>query len=194
MPKIPIDYSKNVIYKLVCNDLNVKDIYVGHTTNFIDRKRSHKHNCHNENSSKYYHLKVYEVIRANMGWDNWSMILVEEYPCENRLQAEQRERYWLETLGATLNYNVPSRNKKEYYQQNKEYLKEKNKEYYQQNAEEIIKKKKEYQKEYRQQNAEKIIKKKKEYWQKNADKMNQRRRFNYALKKETEKKIDEIEI
>ena len=37
MPKQIIDYSKNIIYKMVCNDLNVKDVYVGHTTNFINR-------------------------------------------------------------------------------------------------------------------------------------------------------------
>ena len=34
MPRKEIDYSKTVIYKIVCNDLNVKDVYVGHTTDF----------------------------------------------------------------------------------------------------------------------------------------------------------------
>ena len=45
MPKTEIDYSKSVIYKIVCDDLNVKDCYVGSTTNFIKRKRHHKEAC-----------------------------------------------------------------------------------------------------------------------------------------------------
>ena len=42
MPRKEIDYSKTVIYKIVCNDLNVKDVYVGHTTDFTKRKATHK--------------------------------------------------------------------------------------------------------------------------------------------------------
>jgi hypothetical protein len=38
MPKTTIDYSKTVIYKIVCNDLDVKDIYIGSTTEFTKRK------------------------------------------------------------------------------------------------------------------------------------------------------------
>ena len=38
MPKDIINYSSTIIYKIVCKDLNVKDIYIGHTTNFIKRK------------------------------------------------------------------------------------------------------------------------------------------------------------
>jgi len=42
MPKVPTDYSKTIIYKIVCNDLNVNECYIGHTTNFIKRKGQHK--------------------------------------------------------------------------------------------------------------------------------------------------------
>lgn len=34
MPRTAIDYLKTIIYKIVCNDLNVKDVYVGGTSNF----------------------------------------------------------------------------------------------------------------------------------------------------------------
>ena len=34
-----------VMYKIVCNDLNINDCYVGHTTNFNNRKSDHKYNC-----------------------------------------------------------------------------------------------------------------------------------------------------
>ena len=39
MPKKNIDYSKTIIYKIVCNDLNIIDVYVGQTTNFTKKKK-----------------------------------------------------------------------------------------------------------------------------------------------------------
>ncbi len=42
MPKVEIDYSTTIIYKITCNDSNVTDKYVGHTTNFVQRKHAHK--------------------------------------------------------------------------------------------------------------------------------------------------------
>ena len=53
MPKNEIDYSNTIIYKLICKDDNVKDLYVGHTTNFVQRKHAHKDNCIIVNSSKH---------------------------------------------------------------------------------------------------------------------------------------------
>jgi len=40
MPKKPIDYSKTIIYKFVCKDLDVTEIYVGHSTNWKQRKNN----------------------------------------------------------------------------------------------------------------------------------------------------------
>jgi len=34
MPKINIDYSNTLIYKITCKDLLINEVYVGHTTNF----------------------------------------------------------------------------------------------------------------------------------------------------------------
>ena len=38
MPKLPFDFSKTIIYKIVCSDPSVTDCYVGHTTDFIRQK------------------------------------------------------------------------------------------------------------------------------------------------------------
>ena len=48
MPKVEIDYSNTIIYKITCNDSTVTDKYVGHTTNFVQRKYAHKDGCTNE--------------------------------------------------------------------------------------------------------------------------------------------------
>jgi hypothetical protein len=113
MPRKNVDYSKTVMYKIVSNDLNIRDCYVGSTTDFTKRKWAHKSNCANING-KHYNLKVYKFIRDNGNWENWSMVLIEMFPCTNHLESLQRERYWCENLNATLNSVVPSRSKQEY--------------------------------------------------------------------------------
>ena len=132
MPKTDMDYSNTIIYKFVCNDLNIKDCYVGHTTNFIKRKASHKKVCNNS-SNKKHNYKVYSFIRENGGWDNWVMIEIEKYSCNDKNEACARERYWYETLNASLNSRYPSRNRKEYMHDNKEKHSVKHKEYYEGN-------------------------------------------------------------
>ena len=49
MPRTPMNYENNIIYKIVCKDVEVKDVYVGHTTHFIERKSRHKSCCNNKN-------------------------------------------------------------------------------------------------------------------------------------------------
>jgi hypothetical protein len=143
MPKLITDYSKTIIYKLCCNDINITDIYIGHTTNFTKRKNCHKRNTYNENDKKY-NIKVYQFIRENGGWDNWSMIMVEEYSCNSKLEAEKRERELIEELKASLNCIIPTRNKKEYYQDKKEHIKIVHKKYYINNNDKLKEKDKEY--------------------------------------------------
>ena len=151
MPLKPIDYSKTIMYKIVCFDLNIKDCYVGHTTDYIRRKTQHKRRCNNIND-KGYNYKLYQFIRENGGYENWDMIKIEDYNCNTKLDASKRERELIETLNATLNSQIPSRTMKEYNEVNLNNIKEYKKEWYEVNRE-IIKEKK---KEYRNKNADKI--------------------------------------
>lgn len=192
MPKKPIDYSKTIIYKIVCNDVGIPEIYVGHTTNFKQRKRGHRSICNNKNN-KIYNAYVYQFIRENGGFDNWSMIEIEKYSCNDELEAKQRERYWIEELKASLNKTIPSRTPKEYYQENKEICQMRMKEYQQVNKENISKRAKEYREgrieqfkeycknyyqshkeqviEYRKNNKEQIALQHKEYHQRNRERI-----------------------
>lgn len=149
MPRVSIDYNNVMIYKLVCRDTNITELYVGHTTDWRTRKNLHKSCCCNENS-KGYNQKKYVVIRENGNWDNWEMILVEKYPCKDSLEARQREHYWEEQLASQMNMRRAYTNRKEYLQHNIDRIKEYQKEYYQQNKEQ----KKEQTKEYYQQKKE----------------------------------------
>ena len=91
MPRTPIDFSKTIIYKIVHKeDPDNHEIYVGHTTDFTNRKRCHKKTCNNQNDR--HHLKVYQYIRENGGWDDFIMLEIEKYPCNDANEARAREQ------------------------------------------------------------------------------------------------------
>ena len=193
MPIKPIDYSKSVIYKIVCNDTTVTEIYVGSTTDFTRRKKQHKHSSE-ANSER----KVYQSIAKNGGWNNWTMLEIEKFPCADGNESRTRERYHYELLNASLNSVCPSRTNEEYYEVNKEAICVKQKEYHEANKESRNVKMKEYrevnkeainvkkkehreanrktinakQNEHREANKESINAKKKEYYEANKDSIN----------------------
>ena len=171
MPKVFIDYNNVYFYKIVCKDLNVTECYVGHTTNFTNRKNQHKCACTND-----YTSPVYQFIRSNGGWDNWDMILIEQCRCEGSLDAKKRERDHLEHLKASLNAYIPTRTRKERYEVNKEKVSEQMKEYNKCNKERIH----EYQKQYLLENKERISEQRKTYREANKDKIQE-----YATQKYT---------
>ena len=106
MPKTEIDYSNTIIYKITCKDPNVTDIYVGYTTNFIQRKHTHKQSCTNIKSTNYK-CKLYEVIRNNGGWNNWQMEIINIFNCADHYEARKKEQEYFISLNATLNSIEP---------------------------------------------------------------------------------------
>ena len=106
MPREEIDYSNTIIYTITCVDLTIQDIYVGHTTNFVQRKHAHKQGCNNVKSSNYK-CKLYKIIRENGGWNNWTMKIIDFIHCTNGSEARQKEQEYYESLNATLNSVEP---------------------------------------------------------------------------------------
>jgi len=121
MPRLDIDYKKTKIYKIVSKNINIKDCYVGATTDIVRRKSQHKNRCYDQKSVKY-NYKVYQFIRANGGWSEWEMVVVEVFPCNTGEESHTRERYHFEALRATLNSCFPNRSREEYMIDNKERL------------------------------------------------------------------------
>jgi hypothetical protein len=179
-----VNYSNSSIYKLSCLDPSIKDVYVGSTTNFVRRKQQHKNSC-NDSNYKNYNCNVYKFIRDNGNWSNWEMIEIEKYEATDKRQLHTRERYWLETLGATLNKMVPNRTKKEYYEDNKQSILEKKKEYSQKSENKEKRKKwlsdnkehiSNYKKELYENNKQSISEKIKEYRENNKQSINEKRK------------------
>ena len=164
MPK----YENSVIYKLKRNDdYDDNDIYVGSTTNFKHRKNCHKTRCNNENQ-KEYNFPVYQCIRNNGGWDQWVMIPIEQYPCNNKDELKIRERYYIDLLKSKLNKQFPCRTIKEWRDDNKEKKAKLDKKYYESNKQIHLEKCKEYRnenKEYLQEYSKKYRDNNKEYFQ-----------------------------
>jgi hypothetical protein len=123
MPHTSINYVKTVIYKIVSNDLTITHSYVGHTTDFRSRKKQHKNVCNDDKAGRH-NLKVYKFIRENGGWESFSMVLIEKYPCKDTHEATARERYWYETLNSQLNSIYPQRSRAEYLEDNKDIIRQ----------------------------------------------------------------------
>jgi hypothetical protein len=112
MPKTEIDYSNTIIYKITCKDPDIKDVYVGHTTNFVQRKHAHKQNCNNPKSSNYA-CKLYNTIREKGGWTNWHMEILNFFNCFDHFEARQKEQEYFISLNANLNTIQPMPKPKE---------------------------------------------------------------------------------
>ena len=106
MPKVKIDYSNTIFYKIYCKDPSITELYIGHTTNFVQRKYAHKQGCINTKSANY-NCKVYETIRDNMGWENWTMEIIAFHNCEDLYSAKKQEQHYFEEYNATLNSVEP---------------------------------------------------------------------------------------
>jgi hypothetical protein len=158
MPLSKVNYANTIIYRIFSD--NCDYVYVGSTTNFVARKAKHKSNYTLENS-KSYNLKVYQTIRENGGWDNFKMLEIEEYPCENSKQSRKREQYWIDFYKSNLNTckAFVAETKKEY-----------NKQYQFEHAEEI----KQQTKQYRVENAEQIKQQKAKDYQLHKEELNQK--------------------
>ena len=142
-----MDYTKSVIYKIACLNTSVKEIYVGSTLNFKQRKREHKCNCNNPND-KSYNYYVYKFIREHGGWENWDMFIIKNLACNSRRELLIEEDRVMRDLNASLNTYYPvldiEKNKerlqlydKEYREKNKEHLQLYKKEYHEKNKEKI---------------------------------------------------------
>ena len=190
MPRLPIDYSKAFIYKLCCKDKSIDECYIGSSTNWVKRKNGHKNDCNNV-KRKTYNQKKYVFIRDNGGWDNWEMILIHNYPCNDKRELEkEEERVRCEYYNNINSYRAyitdeerkehKKENHKQYYNNNKDKLKEYHKQYYNNNKDKTL----EQQKQYRIDNKDKILQQKKQYYIDNRDKTLEQQKQRYIDNKD----------
>ena len=81
MPRKAINYDNTVIYKIVCPNF----VFVGHTTEYVQRKHAHKR------ESLKSETKLYQMIRDSGGWDGACMIPIKKFPCKSSIEAQIEE-------------------------------------------------------------------------------------------------------
>ena len=174
------------VYKI---EVDKDNIYIGSTTQRLCNRQG-LHNFHYRDNTKIN--KLYEECRKH-NITKIICILLEEREIENELEIRQLEQEYIDKLEPSLNswsaYTSEEYKKKknkeklkEYYQDNKDKLIEKQKEYNKNNKEKIKEKNKKYYennknkmimyvKEYRNNNTYKVQEKRKEYYDNNRDKL-----------------------
>ena len=97
-----MNYNQARIYKITCNLPTINEIYIGSTADYEARSASHRSDCHNVKSPNYGY-KVYNYIRSNGGFGNFTIDVIEHYPCADKKAMRIREQYWIDTLEPQLN-------------------------------------------------------------------------------------------
>jgi hypothetical protein len=160
-----VDYSLGKIYKLIGSGLT----YYGSTCQTTLSRRLSGHVGDYKNKIKH-HTSSYIIIEQG----NYSIILVESFPCKTKDELHARERFYIEG-NECINKVIPARTKEESAVMYKEY-KKKYRETHKESAKEYRDAHKEYNKEY-----------KKEFYLKNKDNINEKRKKYRDAHKEEQK-------
>ena len=203
------DYSQGKIYKIEPTiEHDEGDIYIGSTTKkyLSQRMAGHKQSYNlwvrNNSYTSTTSFKLFEKY----GFENCTIILLENVNASNYDELASREAYHIKNIKC-VNISIPLRTDAEYYQDNKEILKEKKTEYMKQYAEKRKEEIKIYKKQYGENNKQKIkehnaewyeankIKlneKLKLYRQNNRDKVNEQQRIRYKKKKQEKESLGNV--
>lgn len=107
------DYQNGRIYKIV-NDIKPNELYCGSTVApLCVRLGRHRSDSKVEKNQS---RRFYQFVRELGGWHLFRIVLVENYPCNNKEELHAREEYWRKGLKATLNTYRPHGYVKEVYQ------------------------------------------------------------------------------
>ena len=91
------------VYKITINN----ECYIGSTNKIEVRYKQHKHNCTNEEASKY-NLPLYKYIREHGGWEEIEFSILACIDCGRSLTLENQkkiEQKYLEKYKPTINTN-----------------------------------------------------------------------------------------
>lgn len=109
------DYSKSKIYKLTSSNSN--EIYIGST--ILDLCKRKAHHIASYKRFLLYKANYITSIKIIEYGGNIDICLLEEYPCNNKEQLHQKERFYIENNNC-VNKNIPTRTPKEYDEANKD--------------------------------------------------------------------------
>jgi hypothetical protein len=118
-----MDYKNGKIYTI--RSYQTDDIYIGSTTQTLTKRLStHKGDFKRWKNGKRHYTTSYEIIKYGDAY----IELLELCPCDTKMELCRREGELIRSMDC-VNKEIAGRTPKEYYQENKEKIKERNKEY-----------------------------------------------------------------
>lgn len=158
------DYKKGKIYKLICNTSG--KTYYGSTCFELHLRLKEHMSISNKSSS-------YEITKNN----DCEIILVENYPCNNKYELLKRERFYIENNDC-VNKNIPTKTELEHRQEHREERRIKSKEWRKKNPNKF----KKQMDNYRRLNGEKLKEYKKKVYHYRNSWGGDERRYNNLLR------------
>ena len=156
------DYSKGKIY-IIRNSEN-DFTYIGSTCQTLaQRMAQHRRDM---KYPKRQHYKLYQAMNE-LGVDAFYIELLEDYPCQKKEELLKKEGETIRELNSEFNKIISGRNRKEYYQDNREEIKDKQKHAYECNKQHFL----EYAKAYRDNNKDVLKDKKCKYYENNKERI-----------------------
>ena len=130
-----VNYQNGVIYAIRSHQCD--DIYIGSTCQPL-HKRFHDHKKHYKYwlEGKTNYTSSYEIIKYN----DCYIEEIEKYPCNDKQELHKREGQIIRETKNCINKRIAARTYKEFYNDTKEYQKERHQRYYKENKEMILKK------------------------------------------------------
>jgi hypothetical protein len=148
------NYKDGKVYRLDC--LTTNKVYIGSTccknlslrlSDHVSKFKRWKNGCRKNSTTSF------QIIEHG----NYKISLIELFPCDSKDELTARESHYIRTIDC-INKVIPDRTKEEYrpqyYEKNKEIIKERSQNYREEHEEKL----KEYFKTYRQEHADKIKK------------------------------------
>lgn len=120
-------YQNAKIYKIVSNVSD--DVYYGSTCSPLSQRLSeHRSNYKRFLNGKFRYVTSYKILES----DNYDIVLVENYPCNNREELHSRERYFIDSFNC-VNKNIPTQTQQEWAIKHRESHRKSSKVYYETN-------------------------------------------------------------
>ena len=141
------NFENGKIYKIT-NDFN-DSIYIGSTCDTLDKRMIR----HKMDYQKHPNRLLYKLMNE-IGFSRFRIELLENFSCLDKYELLQKEASYIRQYENTnlLNMEIPNRLYKEWYNDNKEHIKDLKREYYEKNKDLVLEKSKLY----RETNSEKI--------------------------------------
>ena len=155
-------YSKGKIYKIV--DVGYNKCYVGSTCESLSKRMERHRNSDNQYlQGKYNKARSFELF-DEFGVENCKILLLQDYPCENKEQLRAKEGEYQQKMNC-INKYLAGRTKQQYYQDYAEHFKKLNKIDYEKNKDKYL----EQRKNYHQDNREFENQRSREYYHQNKE-------------------------